>query len=145
MNFGNGWEGHTYGADVWASYSPFSWWRLDPGVSVLHKDFQLKPGEQDLAGTQSVLGHDPEYQIFLRSYMDLPNDVQLFVGLRQIGALRDLGIPAYFEANVRIGWAITPTLELSLVGQNLVHAEHAEGSPFNEIPRSFYVGARWKF
>jgi iron complex outermembrane receptor protein len=145
VNFGNGWEGHTYGADMWASYSPFSWWRLDPGVSLLHKDFHLKPGEQDIAGTQTVLGHDPEYQVFLRSYMDLPNDVQLFVGLRQIAALPDLGIPAYFEADVRVGWAVTPTLELSLVGQNLLHAQHAEGSTFNEIPRSFYVGARWKF
>ena len=145
VNFGNGWEGHTYGAELWASYSPLSWWRLDPGVSLLHKDFHLKPGEQDIAGVQTVLGHDPEHQIFLRSYMDLPNNFQLFVGLRQIAALHEIGVPSYFEADVRVGWAVTPTLELSLVGQNLVHAQHAEASALNEIPRSFYVGARWKF
>jgi hypothetical protein len=35
------------------------------------------------------------------------------------------------------------------VGQNLVHAYHAEGSqpsqPIHEIPRSWYAGVRWKF
>ena len=41
----------------------------------------------------------------------------------------------------------TPDVELALVGQNLVHAYHAEGSqpPIHEIPRSWYAGIRWKF
>jgi iron complex outermembrane recepter protein len=145
VNFGNGWEGHTYGVDMWASYSPFGWWRLDPGISLLHKDFHLKPGERDIAGSQTVLGHDPGHQVFLRSYMEFPHNVELFVGLRQIAALSDIGVPSYFEADVRLGWHLTPQLELSLMGQNLVHRWHAEATPANQIPRSFYIGGRWKF
>ena len=147
VTFGNGLEGHTYGIDAWASFSPFAWWRIDPGVGLLRKDFHLKPGESDIAGTQSVLGHDPGHQVFLRSYMDLAHDLQLYIGLRQIGALPEVDVPAYFEADVRLGWHVTPKLELSLTGLNLVHAYHAEASapPLHEIPRSFYLGARWTY
>ena len=147
VNFGNGWEGQTYGVDAWASYTPLRWWRLDAGAGLLHKDFHLKPGQSDIAGVQTVLGHDPEHQVFMRSFIDLPNDVELYVGLRQIGKLADVGVPSYLEADVRIGWSVTPRLELSITGQNLIHARHAEASqpPIFEIPRSVYAGVRWAF
>jgi iron complex outermembrane recepter protein len=145
--FGNGWEGHTYGVDVWASYSPVSWWRINPGFGLLRKDFHLKPGQQDIAGEQTVLGHDPGHQVFLRSYMDLPHDMELYVGLRQVASLSEVDVPSYFEADVRLGWHVTPKLELSLAGLNLVHAWHAEATapPILQVPRSVYLGARWTF
>ena len=147
VRFGNGWEGHAYGVDAWASFRPFPWWRLDPGFGVLRKDFHLKPGEADIAGIQTVLGHDPGHQVFLHSYLDLPHDLELYVGLRQVAGLPDIGVPSYFEADVRFAWHVTPKLELSLAGVNLVHARHAEASqpPALEIPRSVYLGVRWSF
>jgi iron complex outermembrane receptor protein len=146
VTFGNGWEGHTYGADFWGSVSPASWWRIDGGLELLRKDFRLKPGEEDIAGTQTVLGHDPGHQVFLRSFMDLGPDVDLYVGVRQIAALSEVGVPSYVEADMRIAWHITPRLELSLTGRNLVHRFHAEAfgdGSINEIPRSVYAGIRW--
>ncbi len=147
ITFGNGLEGHTYGVDAWGSWSPLPWWRINPGFGLLRKDFHLKPGEADIAGVQTVLGHDPAHQVFLRSYMDLPHNTELYIGLRQIAALPDVDVPGYFEADVRLGWHVTSKLELALVGQNLIHARHAEaaGTPIHEIPRSVYVGARWSF
>jgi len=147
VTFGNGLEGHTYGADVWASWSPYRWWRLNPGFGILRKDFHLKPGQSDIAGTQTVLGHDPGHQVFLRSYMDLPHDMEFYVGLRQIGSLPDVNVPAYFEADVRLSWHASRNVEISLVGENLVHSRHAEASqpPTHYIPRSGYLGVRWSF
>ncbi|HEX6795662.1 MAG TPA: TonB-dependent receptor [Casimicrobiaceae bacterium] len=147
VTFGNGWEGHTYGADVWGSVNPRSWWRLDAGFEVLRKRFHLKPGEVDIAGIQTVLGHDPGHQVFVHSYMDVAPNVQLYVALRQVGALSDVGVPAYFEADLRLAWRARPNLEISIAGYNLVHAHHAEATapPIQEIPRSGYVGARWSF
>jgi iron complex outermembrane receptor protein len=116
-------------------------------VTLLHKDFHVKPGDADIAGTQTVLGHDPASQWFLRGYVDLPRDAQLYVGLRRVAALSDIGVPAYFEADARVAWQVTPSLELSVTGQNLVHAYHAEANqpPLHEIPRSVVLGARWTF
>jgi iron complex outermembrane recepter protein len=147
VTFGNGLEGHTYGADVWASYNPFRWWRINPGFGVLRKDFHLKPGQFDIAGTQTVLGHDPGHQVFLRSYMDLPHDTELYIGLRQIGSLPDVAVPSYFEADARVSWHVTHNLELSLAGSNLLHAYHVEASqpPLHLVPRNGYLGLRWSF
>jgi iron complex outermembrane receptor protein len=147
VEFGNGFEGHAYGVDVWGRYSPFPWWRLDSGFTLLHKNFHLKPGEADIAGIQSVLGHDPNHQVFVRSYMDLPQNFELYVGLRQIGSLPDIGVPQYFEVDVRLGWRATPALELSIAGYNVAHARHAETTqpPILEIPRSFIAGLRYTF
>lgn len=147
VTFGNGWKGHAYGTDVWGSVSLAGWWRMDAGFEILRKDFHLKPGERDIAGTQTALGHDPGHQVFLRSYIDLGHDVDLFVGLRQVGALADVGVPGYTEADMRVCWRVTPGLELSLTGLNLLHRFHAEasGPPVDQIPRSVYAGVRWGF
>jgi iron complex outermembrane receptor protein len=147
VTFGNGLAGRTYGVDAWGSVSPLPWWRIDAGVTLLRKDFHLEPGQSDIAGIQTVLGHDPGHQVFLRSTMDLPHDTELYVGLRQIGALDGVDVPAYFEADLRLAWRASRNLELSLAGLNLVHRFHAEASapPIHEIPRSVYAGLRWSF
>ena len=128
--------------------SAASWWRIDAGVELLRKDFHLKPGEKDIAGVQTVLGHDPGHQVFLRSFMDLGANVDLYVGLRQIAALSDVRVPSYVEADMRVAWHVTRRLELSLTGRNLVHRYHAEAfgdGSINQIPRSVFAGLRWTF
>ncbi|HEY1328328.1 MAG TPA: TonB-dependent receptor plug domain-containing protein [Casimicrobiaceae bacterium] len=147
VHFGNGLEGHTYGLEAWAGYSPVPWWRLNPGITLLHKDFHLEPGATDIAGIQTSLGHDPGHQFFLHSYMDLPHDVELYAGVRQIGALDDIGVESYWEADLRLGWHVTRNLELSLAASDVLHVRHAETSqpPPLRIPRSAYAGLRWAF
>jgi iron complex outermembrane receptor protein len=147
QTFGNALEGHSYGIEAWGSVSPLPGWRIDPGLTLLHKDFHVKPGEVDIAGTQTVLGHDPAHQWFVRTFVDLPRDLQLYAGLRRIGALSDVRVPAYTEAEVRIAWRATPALELSLAGFNLLHERHAEASnpPVQEIPRSVRAMLSWTF
>jgi iron complex outermembrane recepter protein len=143
----NGLAGDTYGFEVWGDYSVAPWWRLSPGLQMLRKRLHLKPGATDIAGIQTSTGQDPGHQAFLRSYMTLPHDVEFDVDLRQVGSLGGVSVPSYFEADVRFGWHVTPDLELSLAGLNLVHAHHAEAStpPPLEIPRSVYAGVRWRF
>ena len=62
-------------------------------------------------------------------------------------ALSDVGVPSYFDADVRLVWHVTRDLELSIMELNLVHVRHAETSqsPIQEISRSVFLGARWKF
>jgi iron complex outermembrane receptor protein len=143
----NGLEGETYGFDAWGDYQVTPWWRLSPGFELLRKRFHLKPGANDIAGIQVSTGQDPGHQVFLRSYMNLSDDVDLFVGLRQVGSLGGVPVPSYFEADVRLGWRVAPGVELSLAGLNLVHAHHPEAStpPPLEIPRSVFAGMRWSF
>jgi iron complex outermembrane receptor protein len=147
--FKNDLEGHTYGIEAWADVRPFSGWRLSAGADLLHKSLHLKPGGNDFAGVQTAAGIDPSYQLFLRSYAQLSDTVDFYVGLRQIGRLALAGIPAYFEADARLGWHVSSSLELFLAGYNLVHAQHLEattgfGVTF-AIPRSALIGLRRSF
>lgn len=147
--FQNALEGDTYGVEAWGNARLFPWWRISPGVNFFRKALALKPGTNDFAGVQTAAGIDPGHQVFLRSYLDLPGDLEFYLGLRQVGSLQLAHVPAYFEADARLGWRITPELELGVTGANLVHASHVEatngfGANFR-IPRSVLVSLRRGF
>jgi iron complex outermembrane receptor protein len=58
------------------------------------------------------------------------------------------GIDAYSELDVRLAWRASEQVELSLVGQNLLHDHHLEfGTPQTrgEIERGVYGKAAWRF
>jgi iron complex outermembrane receptor protein len=146
-------QAHTYGVEAWASYQATGWWRLAAGANWLHEDLRFKPGSARLGGVH-IAGNDPAYQASLRSSMDLPCNLTLDAELRGVGALPDPASPAYVELNSRLAWAITKSLEFSVVGANLLHDRHAEfgeamgsvqlGAAGVESERSVVVGVRWR-
>jgi iron complex outermembrane receptor protein len=152
--FANGMEGETYGVEFWGNYGVTDWWRLTAGANWLHKDLRFKPGSFGVGGLQ-IAGNDPEYQLSLRSTMDLGRAISVNFDLRQIGALPAPASPAYAELNARIAWAPSSNLEISVTGSNLLHAYHAEfGTTQNtlqvgpvgvRIGRSVSGVLRWRF
>jgi len=58
-------------------------------------------------------------------------------------------VPSYFELDARLGWHLTKRVELSVVGQNLLHDHHPEygfpGATREEIARSVYGKIAWQF
>jgi iron complex outermembrane receptor protein len=58
-------------------------------------------------------------------------------------------VPAYPELEVRLAWHATKNLEISIVGQNLLHDQHVEAGfpdPAQEqIVRSVFGKIAWKF
>jgi iron complex outermembrane receptor protein len=87
--------------------------------------------------------------------MDLAHDVAFDADLRFVDSLRvdnsgvAATVPSYYELGARIAWRVTANLELSVVGQNLLHAAHAEygvpGPEQEEIQRTIFGKAAWKF
>jgi iron complex outermembrane recepter protein len=144
----NGMEGETFGVEFWATHAIASWWRVSAGVAWLHKDLRLKPGSTDIFGVQFA-GNDPTYQASLRSNMELSDNLELDISLRAVDDLPSPRIPGYLEADLRLGWRITESLELSLLGANLLHDRHTEFAnpavPTKYIPRSITAAARWRF
>jgi len=144
----NNMSGSTYGVEMWGNYAPLSWWRLSAGLSTLTKDLHLDSGSRDIFGVQFA-GNDPSYQASLRSSMDVTDSVALDVDLRAIDDLSSPHVPGYAEADVRLAWRVSDTLELAVTGANLLHARHTEfinpSLPAQEIPRSIDVSARWRY
>ena len=141
---GNGQKGTSTGAELTADYRPTSTWRLRAGYTQLH--LHLRNKTSSTAGPPT--DDDPEHQFSLRSSLDLPNHFEIDTTYRLVARLPNSHVPAYDELDVRLGWAPTPALEISLVGQNLLRPQHGE---FNatasrqQIERSVYGKALWRF
>jgi iron complex outermembrane receptor protein len=156
--FQNNLEGDTYGLELSATYQLLDWWRLHAGYDFLQEHIRVKPGAVDATGATNETA-DPRGQASLRSAMDLPRKVHFDAALRWVDALHInngptggpvVGIvPSYFELDSRIAWHATSRLELSLVGQNLLHDHHPEyGFPSpsrEEIERVVFGKITWSY
>jgi iron complex outermembrane recepter protein len=147
-------EGHTYGAELSATSQLLEWWSLHAGYNFLHESLHVKSGQFDLYNALNETA-DPKHQVSLRSSMNLPRHLDLDATVRWVDSLRTNNdavvgeVPRYFELDTRIGWHLSRQLELSLVGQNLLHAHHAEygfpGPMQVQIERSVYGKIGWHY
>jgi iron complex outermembrane receptor protein len=138
--------GRTYGVEAWADWQITSWWRLSPSVRTLHKDLHFKTGASGLLGLAQA-GDDPSSQASIKSSLELGPRVSFDAILRYVAALPEPALKAYTELTAHLAWQVSPTLQLSLSGFNLLHARHYEyPAPAGEqIIRSGLAQARWTF
>jgi iron complex outermembrane recepter protein len=150
----NGVAGDDWGAELWAKYGVTDWWDLSAGFNWLNKDFHNQPGFTDLSNGSSE-GQDPATQEQLHSQMNLFQNWELDADVRGVGQVKQgltgsapiLLVPAYAEADVRIGWHVFPMTEIDFSGLNLLHTKHLEvGGPSSQyVPRSFVLSIRQGF
>jgi iron complex outermembrane receptor protein len=152
--FQNNVEGETHGFELTANYQLLDWWRLRGGYNLLKEDLRVKPGREDINNALNETA-DPQQQFSLRSSMDLPKNITFDTALRWVDTLflnngTTVGtVPSYFEFDARLAWRPIKDLELSVVGQNLLHDHHPEygfpGPTRVEIRRSVYGKISWQF
>ena len=143
----NGQYGESYGAEVTADYLITKGWRVRAGHTELRIHIWPNPGSTDTTRGASE-SQTPDRQFFLFSSLDLPAHLRLDAGMRAIDDITRQQVPGYAELNAKLTWQPTPQLDLSLVGQNLLHDRHAEfGAPATrrEIERGVYGLVEWRF
>ena len=137
-------EGYSVGAEVSANWQVNDWWRLRPAYSLLRINIEKDPASTDFS-SQEVEGTAPKHSASLWSYMNWGPKVEFDVGLRFVDQLSSLGVPAYTVADVRLGWAVTDHVNLSIGGKNLFNDQHPEYAPTlfflqnTEVQHSAYV------
>jgi iron complex outermembrane recepter protein len=152
--FANDLQGETHGVEISATYQATPWWRVRAGMNVLKERLHVRPGKSDINNSLNETA-DPEHQVSIRSSFDLPHRVELDVGPRWVGKIINNNatepgtVPSYTDMDVRLGWHATKQLELSLVGQNVLHDHHPEfgvpDSTREEIRRAVYGKVTWRF
>lgn len=150
----NNLHGYTYGLELATDYQLLEWWRLHFGYDLLEEHLRVKSGAFDVNNSLGETA-DPKNQGFIRSSMDLPHDIEFNLALRLIDTVHNNNgatagtVPSYAELDARIAWHATKHLELSVVGQNLLHQRHPESGfpgPAQEWPiRSVYGKLAYQF
>ncbi|MDQ3566064.1 MAG: TonB-dependent receptor [Pseudomonadota bacterium] len=152
IELANGLEGESYGAELTVDYRVTDWWRLRAGYTELRIDLRPKPGSTDTT-RGSFESNDSKHHFSLRSSLDLPGHWELDAAFRYVSRIDNQQVPAYGELDVRLGWRPSPELEFSIVGQNLLHDDHAEFGALTtriettrrEIERGVFAKVLWRF
>jgi iron complex outermembrane receptor protein len=123
-------DGRTRGIEAWASWQVAKAWRLSGGGVVQRVDTAASPASRDQSAATGLATSDPSHYWMLRSSFDINDAQDLDLTLRYVGALERPAVPSYTALDLRYGWRLRKGLELSLIGQNLFEARHAEnGAP----------------
>ena len=141
---GNLQEGTSTGAELTADYHPTAAWRLRAGYTHVHLSLRHKPGST--AAPPAIT--DPEHQFSLRSTLDLPGHLEFDVAYRFVARLAGSRVPAYDTVDARLGWSPRPSLEISIVGQNLLETRHGEfnsSTSRQQVARGLYAKLLWRY
>ena len=133
-------NGRTYGADLSSTLLVLPQWRVHSSYSYLHVATTFDAGSTDRTRRFSEF-NDPSHMFRLRSSVDLPRGIELDGFFRRIARLPHPVVPAYSELNARIGWRASPSWDISLIGQNLLHARHPEFLLASPTREEFQRGA----
>ena len=139
-------DGRANGVEMQAAYAPVEQWQLVGTYSYISLD--VVPHGLDLNRGQLYEGATPRHQFGLRSLLDLPAGFELDAQLRRITQIESspqlpigASVPAYTELDLRLAWHALERVELSLVGQNLLHDHHPElatATVGGQVERSVY-------
>ena len=143
-------EGYTWGGELVIDFLPGDWWRIQGVYSYLQMQLENHDDSSDTSSTV-IENTSPRSQFSVRSYMELAHNLSLNLWLRYVGSLASENTDSYWEGDIRLAWQPVHHLELSLVGQNLLHDSHKEIEQLfyfsrpTEVPRSVYLKLSWNY
>ncbi|MCW5979965.1 MAG: TonB-dependent receptor [Bryobacteraceae bacterium] len=127
----NGVQARTGGAEVATLWDLRPWWRVSGSYSSLLLNARNKPFSNDASTVRQLEGDTPIHKVVAVSSFTLPGNGEIDLFFRHVSAVPNQRVPAYSTGDARFGWRLTPRLELSIVGRNLLQPYHFEygGNP----------------
>lgn len=145
-------KGESYGFEIVTEWQAHERWRLVAGYSLTKLSLRADSASLDDFTASNIERSSPQQQVQLRSYLDLPHnlefDVSLFWNDRLPGGegLFHQHVDDYVRLDLRLGWRPIPALSLDLFAQNVLrdhYPEFREGTVMStEIPRTIFGRAR---
>ncbi|KAB0668618.1 TonB-dependent receptor [Oryzomonas sagensis] len=145
VNSGNA---QTCGFELAVDAHLLPWWRLRTAYTFL--EFVEERANPDTVPWDPK-GEAPRHQLSVRSSLDLPRNVELDLWMRYVDRLTNLAVGSYVTLDVRLAWKPVKGVELSLVGQNLLHDRQLEfqqrilSTQSATVGRSMYGMVTWLF
>jgi iron complex outermembrane receptor protein len=136
--------GHSYGAEIAATYKVNASWRLAASYSVLHI-------QTDALFPSTAALTSPKNQAQLHSYYDINDQLSLNASAYYVGGITNHVAGAnqtVDRLDLGLSWRPAKGLEISIVGQNLLrsrHEEYFEIGATESVPRSAYLHVNYSF
>ena len=124
-------SGATWGGDIVAAMRWTDRWAMEASYSRLHTRIDGPVLQFDEIGFPRQLAQ-------LRSNYDLGESLELNGAAYYVDEVPFLGVPAYTRLDLGVTWRLSPAVELSVWGQNLLEEGHSEGSGA-QVPRGVYA------
>jgi iron complex outermembrane receptor protein len=144
-------HGETHGTEIAVNWKATDRWTLSPGYALEQIHMHLAPTSQDTTSVSGAQGSSPVNASQLRSYLALAPGLTWDTSVYFVGRLADPREPSYTRLDTGLSWTLRERIALSLVGQNLLKAQHEEfvdstGSANTTlIKRSAYAKVEWRF
>jgi iron complex outermembrane receptor protein len=125
VEFGSLLQADTSGVELSTKWQPAPTWRMTGGYTTFHLTAHPNAASAD----PTVGGFDanaPTGQWQVQSLWTLGRRTDFDVLVQHVGALRQLGVPAYSRADARVEWRLVRGFSLAIIGQNLTDGRHAE-------------------
>ncbi len=129
-------HGEVHGFEFAADWKMTEWSLLEAAYTYM--DMDMDYGDSNILAEQ-----DPQNQLSLRASLDLPWNLDLDLWYRHVSEVSDI-VDGYDTVDLRLGWKYGKTVEVSVVGQNLLAEHHLEFQPEGlhtvetEVERSVY-------
>mgnify|MGYP003384093714 FL=1 len=145
----NGLSAKSYGLEMSVDWRPSEQWQVNLSYAYIDIRMHIKSSSND-AFPNSTEGLSPESQFTVSSNYQIKNNLQFNLIGRYVDELPTNNTDAYFELDAGLEWQLKPRLTLSLVGRNLIDAEHRETSDTlfstvqTQVQREFYLKVNWQ-
>ncbi len=123
----NGIRGHAHGGELLLTDSLTPNWKVAFGYSFFE---QTTIDDEGVRSTTENGAMDPEHQLQLRSFLQLSPQLELDTSAYYVGRIAN-DVPSYLRIDAQLSWRPARRWELSISGQNLLQAGHAEFAPVN--------------
>jgi iron complex outermembrane receptor protein len=153
-SFANRIEAESYGGELALAWAPTAWLKLRPSYSLLR--INADQGDStDAHSPRNLEEGSPEHSASIQFNLAPLSNLTVDGQLRHASRLERQQVPAYTELNLRLGWKPARSLELALVGADLLDRAHPEAGtqpsstnpnpprPSTEIQRAIWLDLVW--
>jgi len=123
LNIANEQDGHEDGGELLLTDALAPNWNIALGYSLFRMATISDEGVRSSRASGAIT--DPRHQLQLRSFIHLPRQLELDSSVFYVGRIGS-DVPGYLRLDAQVSWHPANRWELSISGQNLLHARHSE-------------------
>jgi iron complex outermembrane receptor protein len=142
----NGGRGQATGIEAWGEWRVTSGWRLSGGFTAASEWYYDRTGVTTI-GMGALSASTPANTAQLRSSWNLPYKTELDVIYRHVSTLGLYAVPSYETIDFRLGWKLSKSLNLDIIGQNMLGTQHAEYGAITDralMSKRIYTRLTWR-